>query len=290
MISRPFLIGHIWLIAVVSLQSFSLGQDDNTEATKRILVKMVAERAKLVQFSCDVRVTSNTKERSLFLPDGHTEARYQVRRSAIDKYWVEILQFRQPSSMEPDGSIHGFWGSKTIFGTLKPQARPDIVLFESFAGKGEPNHELLVGALTDFRTIGLGLLKDQRKRIGLEDLEAKLLAQPSLRHIPRNDGVVRIKWDEKQILDIDTNKGFWPIYSKTVNLWDGGLVLEAEWRIQLANQNGYWVPKSAMLSYGDVTIAFEFSWKSVNEPILIGREGIEAIADEYQIPFIDRTK
>ncbi len=91
--------------------------------------------------------------------------------------------------MEPDGSIHGFWGSKTIFGTLKPQARPDIVLFESFTGKGEPNHELLVGALTDFRTIGLGLLKDQRKRIGLEELEAKLLAQPSLRHIPRMTGL-----------------------------------------------------------------------------------------------------
>ncbi len=281
-------VSRVAVVALIVLSEFgqvAQAQDDNTDATKRILLKMAVERAKLIQFECEVHVSTETPTHKpdFLLPQSVSQASFELYFSAIGQYWIQVTKYKDPGTQEDVELVYGVLSNSTVLGQLRNKEEDVISIISS----DEPL-EKRERFLYDFRVIGLGFPGDHFLKRKFENVESDIFDQ-MLDHVPRDDGTVRIKWGEGHVLDIDSKQGYWPTYARTVRINAKGVSdTSSEWRIRLVEVNDVWVPKTARFETGEFKFNFDYDWKKVNEPILKGREGVKAIADRKGVQIVDR--
>ncbi len=115
---RPFVLLSIWAIAVLGIQTVSVSQDDNTDATKRILLKMAVERAKLMQFECEVHVSTETPTHKpdFLLPQSVSQASFELYFSAIGQYWIQVRKYKDPGTQEDVEEVYGILNNSNVRG------------------------------------------------------------------------------------------------------------------------------------------------------------------------------
>ncbi len=86
-----------------------------------MLIKMAIERAKLIQFECEVQVSTNlpTKRQEFILPQKVTDATFELYFSAIGEYWIQISKYTNPYSNESEVFYRGILENAKVLGFIQ---------------------------------------------------------------------------------------------------------------------------------------------------------------------------
>lgn len=285
----PSLIGPSF-IGLLSLfwPQFSCLAEDNFGSVRELMVRVIAEREKLIQYSVDVKVHGELPKviEVLGVPQSaQSKTLLQLEYSRHSSHYV-VLACPEPSASAKVWDIFGNIGGFAFRG----RSNENIKFVEFAPIKVQPETELM---FFDPRAVGL-LDWEQYSRGGRYERSASALTHfGEDSRVSFQDGKWVAQWPEQGLrIAFDPQRAYWPT---SMDLEPKGGQLEQHWRVTLGTHLGIHAPRSAEFKLVKTNergrelesqvVHFDFEWNFINETFRWGYEAnMKRLGEFFDIP------